>query len=411
MPNKENLKPNSSIQSDLYATIDLSRKTRRKTHPIDPDEQCRSIDSRTVEIDEGPLANYENLNFALSLEHYENAKDLLRKAGVTQSELQAISANLVPTTYTSVDEKGLCTKCGHPPVKEETESNQESATISTGDDYLLMAPKSLENNRVDPSKLQSSGYTPMSPIGSFAFNTLKHTARSPISRLLDEKSASNPTLCGPEESRKMETPGENKVEMRPSRLTNERLERIEYRKRSSSADSSRFLEDVKEFEGSVGSRGSTSSIETLRNIVVDGDRVATPCDCAADNKHSDADSSEASKGRGRGQSLVKRACSVPGKTGGNRDSSSSNDSGVSSCSLRRGGELAEFELPLTTAAARRHYRSARRSATCYHTSLPRRSKSTDPLRDIATLQRVRVPAKSSSAEAEVPVLSVKQLRG
>lgn len=70
-----------------------------------------------------------------------------------------------------------------------------------------------------------------------------------------------------------------------------------------------------------------------------------------------------------------------------------------------------FELPLTTAAARRHYRSARRAAAGAGTSLPRRSRSTDPLSDGTTAQREGVPAKSSSAEAEVPVLTVKPLRG
>lgn len=414
VPNKENVMPNISDRSALYATIDVSRKTRRKSRPNEcqsdntPDCQFnQSMDSRTVEIDDGPLANYENLSFALSLEHYENAKDLLKKAGVTQSELNAITANLKPASFTKLNGKNVCTKCGHPQAHAE----KGEPCASTSDDYLMMEPKTIEN-KFDQNKPLPAGYTPMSPIGGFAFHTLKHPAKSPINRLLEEKSASNPTLCGPDEVRPTNSEGQPSNEVRTSRVSGERIERIEYRKRSCSADSSRFLEDVKEFEDSVGSHGSTSSIETLRNIALDGDRTSTPCDCAADNKHSDADSSEASKGaRGRGLPPAKRSSSVPGKTGGNRDSSSSNDSGVSSCSLRRGAELVEFELPLTTAATRRHYRSARRAAASYHTSLPRRSKSTDPLRDFATLQRVRVPAKSSSAEAEVPVLSVKPLRG
>ncbi|XP_026744942.1 uncharacterized protein LOC113506299 [Trichoplusia ni] len=401
VPNKENVTPNSSERSALYATIDLSRKTRRKQRPCERHDLSTEIEythnASAVEIDDGPLANYENLSFALSLEHYENAKDLLRKVGVTQSELDAISANLKPASFaTTTHSKTICTQCGH---------LQQSRTDSTTDDYLMMEPS--VSNKLEQSKLPPSGYTPMSPIGGFALNTLKHPARSPINRLLEEKSASNPTLCGPDNCRRT-TAGCISEEPRAQRDVLERDDRIEYRKRSSSADSSRFLEDVKEFEGSVGSNGSTSSIETLRNIVLDEVRTSTPCNCTTDNKHSDADSSEASKdARGR-MPPTKRSSSVPGKTGGNRDSSSSNDSGVSSCSLRR-GEL--FELPLTTAAARRHYRSVRRAAVGVHTTLPRRSKSTDPLRDAPALQRVRVPAKSSSAEAEVPVLSAKPLRG
>lgn len=392
--NKENSRPNA--HSALYATIDLSRKTRRKTHPIEPNEFVQ-VNSENIEVDAGPLANYENLNFALSLEYYENAKDLLRRAGVTQLELNAISANLIPPVLPAKNDKDVCKRCGHPPADKE--KKQEFLTTTVGDDYLMMEPKSLDSGKLEQSRtpIASAGYTPMSPIGGFAFdlNPPKRPARSPVSRLLDEKSASNPTLCADDETMKT----------RQSRVTSDRTDR---RKRSSSADSSRFLEDVKEFEGSVGSRGSSSSIETLRNLVLDN---TTPCHCAGESgKHSDADSSEASRGRGRAPPPARRSCSVPG-TAGNRDSSSSNDSGVSSCSLRRGMELTEFELPTTTAATRRHYRSARRAAACYHASLPRRSKSTDPLRDMATLQRVRIPAKSSSAEAEVPVLSVKSLRG
>lgn len=390
--NKDNSRPN--VTSALYATIDLTRKTRRKTHPIEPHEFVR-VEPKKVEIDEGPLANYENLNFALSLEYYENAKDLLRRAGVTQHELNAISANLIPPELPAKTEKELCRKCGHP--LPEKQNNLESFTMTLGDDYLMMRPKSLKGRKIEHTRtpLVSSGYTPMSPVGGFAFNLPKQPARSPVTRLLDEKSASNPTLCADDEA----------IDTRQSRATSDRADR---RKRSSSADSSRFLEDVKEFEGSVGSRGSSSSIETLRNLVLD---ETAPCRCTGENgKLSDADSSEASRGRGQAPPPARRTCSVPG-TAGNRDSSSSNDSGVSSCSLRRGVELAEFELPTTTAATRRHYRSARRAAACYHASLPRRSKSTDPLRDIVTLQRVRIPAKSSSAEAEVPVLSVKSLRG
>ncbi|CAH0564485.1 unnamed protein product [Brassicogethes aeneus] len=72
---------------------------------------------------------------------------------------------------------------------------------------------------------------------------------------------------------------------------------------------------------------------------------------------------------------VRRSSSVPCKS--NRDSSSSNDSGV-------------FELP-------------RKMAICStNSTLPRRSKSSDPLRDLS-FQFNKVEGKSASAEAEVPV--------
>ncbi|XP_072945009.1 uncharacterized protein [Epargyreus clarus] len=389
VPNKENVIPNVTDQSALYATIDLSRKTKRKIHPhgsITPDESLtRSFDSRTLEVEDGPLANYENLSFALSLEHYENAKDLLRKAGVTQAELDALSANLKPS-FTSVSGRSMCTKCGHPQGRGNGESSCTASASGTHDEYLMMEPNTMDSNKFDQDRSLAAGYTPMSPISGFAFHTLKYPAKSPISRLLDEKSASNPTLCGPEENKSAD--GET-VELRSGVR-----DRTEYRKRSSSADSSRFLEDVKEFDGSVGSRGSASSIETLRDL--GAGETNTPCDCAA-SKHSDADSSEASKAKGNTTT-----------TGGNRDSSSSNDSGVSSWSLR--GEavpgVIEFELPATTAAARKRYRSARRANISPRGTPPRRSRSSGPPRHPPPATH-----KCCSAEAEVPVLTVQPLRG
>uniref|UniRef100_A0A8W7Q0R5 IRS-type PTB domain-containing protein n=1 Tax=Anopheles coluzzii TaxID=1518534 RepID=A0A8W7Q0R5_ANOCL len=102
---------------------------------------------------------------------------------------------------------------------------------------------------------------------------------------------------------------------------------------------------------------------------------------------------------------IRRSESVPCKAQ-NRDSSSSNDSGVSTGSLRqRGTDFTDFELPLTTAmSARRHQRHVLPAQNCVHASLPRRSKSFDPLRELSfQFQKVRVPEKSTSAEAEVPV--------
>lgn len=395
--NKENVKPPSVDSSALYATVDLARKARHRT---------RLCERHAPRVDEGPLADYENLSFALSLEHYENAKDLLRKAGVTQKELDVISANLRPVSSANVKVNSACTT-GRYQQHHARKENFETSSV-TNDDYLMMEPNVLDTDKKEMNKPLPSGYTPMSPVVGFALQTLAHPMKSPINRLLEEKSASNPTLCGAEDVPRSDESAEAGV---VSRTLVERIERIEYRKRSSSADSSRFLEDVKEFDGSVGSHGSNSSIETLRNIAADG-RAPSPCGCIADYKHSDADSSEASKGaRGRGLALAERSLSAPGKAGTNRDSSSSNDSGVSSCSLRRAVELADFELPPTSAAARRHYRSARRAAVGPQACLPRRAKSTDPPRNSATVQRVRDSTKSSSAEAEVPVLSAKTLRG
>lgn len=456
VPNKENLTPNSHDQNALYATIDVSRKKKNIFS-----NDCSDIDlvtvakcqtqkntSQCVEIDDGPLANYENLNFALSLEYYENAKDVLRKAGVTQAELDAISSNLKPVSYMIKNKNNSCTKCGHSQRHFEFNKSQSQETITSNshDDYLMMEPNTKDKHDQNKSCLPP-GYTPMSPISNFAFHTLKHSSKSAINRLIEEKSASNPSLIGPSIDRgkklflQLDT---NEKSTKPvddiysNRSKDNSIERVKHRKRSCSADSSRFLEDVKEFDSSVDSRGSSSSLETLRNMAIDSQRTSTPyatqdsniaycedADCCAksDTKNSDVDSSDASKDLPQLRSKIKpgtqikRSSSVPFKAGPNRDSSSSNDSGVSSCSLKHGPEFIDFELPLTTAHTRYHYLSVQRRSrgmqpSCIHVTLPRRSKSTDPLREITShLQKVKIPAKSSSAEAEVPVLPVKTLRG
>ena len=107
---------------------------------------------------------------------------------------------------------------------------------------------------------------------------------------------------------------------------------------------------------------------------------------------------------------VRRSSSVPCKPG-NRDSSSSNDSGVSTGSLKQ-RDFVEFELPLTTSKSARRLMISQghpgilQSCEYYHhaSTLPRRSKSSDPLRELSfQFPKVQVPAKSSSAEAELPI--------
>ncbi|XP_068618102.1 uncharacterized protein [Battus philenor] len=243
----------------LYATVDLARKTRRKSQAL----AAPAHQSGGTDVDDGPLANYENLNFALSLENYENAKDLLRKVGITESELDAIGATLKPSKFAATCNTKICFACGH-------RRDARRPAPARNDEYLLMEPSGLDRDRS-----LAAGYTPMSPVGSFAFHTLKYPAKSAVSRLLEEKSASNPALCA-----EGGAGGSSGVVGRRARG------------RSSSADSSRFLEDVQEFEGSAG--GSAASLETLRAAGAAG--AAAP--------------------------------------GGARDSCSSNDSGVASWPLR-----------------------------------------------------------------------------
>lgn len=473
--------PKTKEQNALYATIDVTKKTNRKanTHPecscIPDDPTCgRDNQSETssnyVNIDPSTLmkesvsndpvtANYANLDFAHSLEYYENAKDMLRKVGITQEELEALKTSLSSMPHANKNIKP-CGKCGH----HQSGMNPACGNLEHGkhDDYLLMEPAvtslpgKLLNDNIHKCSKNLSGYTPMSPITSITSHADKVSAlKTRVSRLIVEKSASNPTLFGPPVDRnrkraesEMRIPGSAMLMMLNSPNSpysrkqimdsTDSIELIKNRKRSSSADSSRYLEDLKEFD-SVSSRTTSSSLETLRNISIDNRRSSSPCihqetEHCEDNEccvtvqyevHSTETQGDITpngvpilRKKVKEIAHIRRSSSVPCKSGPNRDSSSSNDSGVSTCSLKHhGADFAEFELPLTTSmSSRRHIHALALKKgphpSCLHSSLPRRSKSSDPLRDLTFhFQRVKVPAKSSSAEAEVPVCPPKAVKG
>ncbi|KAG8265018.1 Protein Dok-7 [Homalodisca vitripennis] len=111
---------------------------------------------------------------------------------------------------------------------------------------------------------------------------------------------------------------------------------------------------------------------------------------------------------------IRRSSSVPSKSSHNRDSSSSNDSGVSTSSLKkRKADFVDGGIQDCSSGPSRRYTYTRGDkdflCECFHLSLPRRSKSVDPLRDLAfQFQKVEVPMKSSSAEAEVPICHPKR---
>ncbi|KAK9687323.1 PTB domain (IRS-1 type) [Popillia japonica] len=97
-----------SAQEDvqaLYATVDMSKKCSRLHNYANLQPQTTTAANANLST------NYENMDFAQSLQLYENAKQVIQKAG-------------------------LCSKCGHK------------------DDYLMMEP---------PQPQPTPGYIPMSP--------------------------------------------------------------------------------------------------------------------------------------------------------------------------------------------------------------------------------------------------------
>ncbi|XP_063973330.1 uncharacterized protein LOC135160573 [Diachasmimorpha longicaudata] len=334
--------------------------------------------------------NYVNIDFSESLEHYENSRDVITKSGITQEEIREIACELKSDgedDKSGGDEKfkapeEICNKCGH--AKENSP------------DYLLMDPdKQL-------IKKTFSSYLPMQP----AHN---HCSKEVLSRIYNgTKSSSNPTLFGPTTSELGSSRKRSDSELRipgSAMLSSPYLRRrlidptqaiessasleILWRKRSYSAESTHYQtpED--------SSQGFSSALEIHK--------------CPSETNKVVAKNEESSVASQPFSIKIRRSSSVPSKTGHNRDSSSSNDSGVSTGSLsHRNAEFVEFELslaPINSARKQNILTVCRKSPPpiCYHSSLPRKSKSSDPLRELSfQFQKIQVPTKSSSAEGEIP---------
>ncbi|XP_060522605.1 uncharacterized protein LOC132699748 isoform X2 [Cylas formicarius] len=263
----------------VYATVDYSKKTYRNLQNAAAGvANYANLTPATATTTQQPASNYENFEFAQTLQLYENGREIGERARAL-----------------------LCAKCGH----------------AQDQDYLMMEPAKQPNNQPHP------GYIPMSP-----------AVKQRLGKVL---SNSNPNL-GPALDRSTKPSGSamlhtNIYQRKQLMDSTDNLDNVR-RKRSNSADS------------------STSRVEPEPEP-----EIASPCRCAQTQ-------------------LVRRSSSVPCKS--NRDSSSSNDSGV-------------FELP-------------RRAQICANVTLPRRSKSSDPLRDLSfQFNKATADVKSASAEAEVPV--------
>lgn len=470
------VQPNGDMA--IYATVDKSKKTNRRNQDCKCPEKEDPAATNYVNIDPVNLipepvehmndcANYANIDFAQSLEYYENARELLQRAGITKEEMERLESDVAmkeKLTYIITNGVKVCNKCGH--ACQGSNEHEEEPSTDKQDDYLMMEPACKHEKSPDVKQNRNfPGYLPMSPVSNSTTNCAKtDLLKQCVNKLICEKSASNPSLIGPavDRSRKrsdsdVRIPGSamlmlhhsgNSPYLRRQILDStdsiDRRASFLARKRSSSADSTRYIDDDTE---SPLSRTTSPSSETLRKSSVHSlnstveqipcteHRMSSPClhqeaepcydsDCCrksavdvnsneTEDETSTTDSLRTQIPEGTQQSVnIRRSSSVPCKSGQNRDSSSSNDSGVSTGSLKqRGGDFAEFELPLTTSmSSRRHHHAInqQQQTNCLHSSLPRRSKSSDPLRELTfQFQKVKIPAKSSSAEAEVPICPAK----
>lgn len=399
---------NASGEIAVYATTEKCNNDQNSAASKEKcgcDDSASRVDNNYENIEpvidtqpESKQINYANIDFTQSLEHYENSKDVLAKVGISREEAAKLAEEIKePTTCTASENPKVCTKCGH-------------AKDCGDNDYLMMNPEK------ETPKKPSTGYLPMQP----AHNAC---SKEVLSRICSTgKSSSNPTLTGSQfiEGSKKRSESEYRVPgsaMLSSPYLRRRLLEstncIESnvgmlaRKRSYSAESAHYTDDEKRTLFPSNLTIHKCSSEADKGLIpMIKDRRTSSVDPELKTYH---DSEEVSAASSQPCSIkIRRSSSVPSKTGHNRDSSSSNDSGVSTGSLsHRGTEFGEFELSvITNTSGRRHLTSISQKNSppvCFHNSLPRKSKSSDPLRELSfQFQKLKIPTKSSSAEGDIP---------
>ncbi|XP_031840962.1 uncharacterized protein LOC116430651 isoform X2 [Nomia melanderi] len=406
---------NASGEIAIYSTAKRANKSETSEDKIKENCDClqenRSNNYENVEpvIDTQPeakQANYANIDFTQSLEHYENSKDLLTKSGISQEEIEKFADQIKEETpETTAEESKICQKCGHLKDREN--------------DYLVMDPEKQTPKKPFP------GYLPMQPAHNVCSKEILSRICSGI------KSSSNPALSGSAMTEGGKKRSDSKFRVPGSAMLSSPYLRRRYfdgngtesggniglllRKRSYSAESAHYLDDENHTFPSTLTIHKCSS-EADKAALVQGD---THTSCVNSEIKMNQDSGQMSIASPQPSFIkIRRSSSVPSKTGHNRDSSSSNDSGVSTGSLsHRTAEFVEFELSLapSTSARKQNVLSIYRKSpppTCYHSSLPRKSKSSDPLRELSfQFQKIKIPTKSSSAEADIPTCMPKGAKG
>lgn len=315
-------------KSSLYALVDPAKKqTKRLIEEQSKPIQIPRATSHT------PCANYANLEFEKSLGIYENAKKVLKREDLLSKHSS----------------------------REDT-NKENSILIPSGEkaneNYLVM--------EIQEKTKTFSGYISMHPVNSQSKAnepkrdlTLPSTQKAKKLLLhLEEKSYSNPDLNRP------------CLDFKPDSVANKSNTTSDCKlvfKKSLSVDSFRYIESeeasITIIEDEAPSMASTETYQEIKTVQA----ISSHSDCIVIKQPEHI-------------KLVNVRHSESPTKQQNRDSSSSNDSGVSTASAVP-KEYNEFELPLMSQIKKR--RQLNQNKPCVHSSLIRRSKSFDPFGDLS----------------------------
>lgn len=364
-PNKCKLADFSNINNDktsLYALVDITKKQPKRLISEDPGKPPIIHRPNSTSHPHPPTMypNYANLEFEKSLEIYENAKDLKR---------ESIFDKQLPPTPTDENEDA---------DKENNENNilipSSSAQQSKVDNenYLVM--------EVQEKQKRFSGYISMHPVN--CRNTTEETKRDATLPLihkskklllrLEEKSYSNPDLNRP--TCLKFTQVNNSIAVA---TTNDDRDCKLIFKKSSSVDSFRYLESDDTTPTIIEDDRTLSASTCTYQNVVEATNIdsSIPSSTQEENNNNNVNQNKQPKEHIKLGNIRSAECPP-----NNRDSSSSNDSGVSTASAVPKTHFNEFELPLINQIKKR--RQLNQNKPCVHSSLIRRSKSFDPFGDL-----------------------------
>ncbi|XP_073992108.1 uncharacterized protein isoform X3 [Rhodnius prolixus] len=349
----------SSPNGAIYAKVDLLKKTKRKMANGNPETSPKSCPVPKMEppIKDSAgvitVPNYANIGFARSLEHYENVRDLKGKLG-----------------------------CGQCQCQNTTTFSGSTALSPNNSDYLFMGPvPHYVADEAQQSALINSGGPP-------------YISMNPIVKCQCSEPYAEPVSTQPRSA--TASPYLRRHDPASCYATNERRRLAQIRRRSNSMDSGRYLEGL---ECITERTTSSSTHNTLTPNSQSNSIDSLPSEKSQENTPKKTLPQLLLE-----QEVSRRPSSVPcNKSNTNRDSSSSNDSGVSTGSLKNfGAGFLEFETIITPLSKVRQ-----KSLEGVPLRLPRRSKSSEPLEELC-FRLGKGEVKSSSAEAEVPICPPKK---